>query len=246
MIWLDLETTGKEPSKDRIISFALLDTGTGEIYSSLVNPLRPIPPEVTELTGISDDDVKDAPQFPDVAPAIVEFVEGRTLAGYNVLHFDWPLLAMELERIGIFPKWGPVIDTLPIFRHHRPSSLADAFKFYTGEEMTDAHDAEADIIAAQRVFEEQLKRDPTLAGLTDEQLADFCSHDRRPVDPAGHLRLVGGEVVFNHAGQRDVPVHKNPKYANWMLGKDFPETTKRIIEEILKRSQPQRRLFDQS
>lgn len=166
LIVFDLETTGLDFIRDRIIQISYIKVspdGTEQRNNIFVNPEKPIPHEVTELTGISDDDVKDAPSFKELAPQLNETFSGCDFAGYNSNHFDIPMLAEEFLRAGIdfdFAK-ARLIDAQTIFHKMERRNLAAAYKFYCGRKMEDdftAHRADEDTEATYRVLMGELDK----------------------------------------------------------------------------------------
>ena len=164
LIVFDLETTGLDFIRDRIIQISYIKVspdGTEERENIFVNPEKSIPHEVVELTGITDDDVKDAPTFKTLAPQLSEKFKGCDFAGYNSNHFDIPMLAEEFLRAGIdfdFSKCR-LIDACTIFKKMERRNLAAAYKFYCGramEEDFEAHRADQDTEATYRVLMGQL------------------------------------------------------------------------------------------
>ena len=166
LVIFDLETTGLDLVRDRIIQISyikLMTDGSEQRQNMLVNPGKDIPQEVTELTGISNDDVKDAPQFKELAQQLSEAFEGCDFAGYNSNHFDIPLLAEEFLRAGIdfdFSKCR-LIDAQTIFHKMERRNLAAAYKFYCGRKMEEdftAHRADEDTEATYRVLMGELDK----------------------------------------------------------------------------------------
>ena len=208
LIIFDLETTGLDFIKDRIIQMSYIKVspdGTEVRKNLFVNPGRPIPQEVVELTGISDEDVKDAPTFKQLAATLVQEFTGCDFAGYNSNHFDVPMLAEEFLRAGIdfdFNKCR-LIDAQTIFMKMERRNLAAAYKFYCGRKMEEdfeAHRADQDTEATYRVLMGELDRyapgvqeepDRVLNNDMDE-LAAF-SKQKDNVDFAG--RIIWKEVV---------------------------------------------------
>lgn len=227
-VLIDLEATGTDPALDRVTQIAVR-TGCA-LYERLVNPGRPIPQRVTELTGITDAAVAGAPPFEAIAAEVAELVRGRPLVGFGVAMFDKPLLAEEFERAGVAYSFGPVIDAGVIFRKHEPRTLAAAVKFYLGEELLDAHTAGADAVAAGRVLAAQLARYGLGAKSVEELAALSVLGEHPPADPANKLVRINGEVCFNTFKNRHVPVRHDIGYAEWMLRMDFPLATKRVLE----------------
>ena len=166
LIVFDLETTGLDLVRDRIIQISYIKVLTGgkeQRENLLINPCKPIPQEVTELTGISNDDVKDAPSFKDVAQQLSEKMKDCDFAGYNSNHFDIPMLAEEFLRAGIdfdFSKCR-LIDAQTIFHKMERRNLAAAYKFYCGRKMEEdftAHRADEDTEATYRVLMGELDK----------------------------------------------------------------------------------------
>ena len=207
LVVFDLETTGLDLVKDRIIQISYIKVypdGKEERGDELINPERPIPQLVTELTGISDDDVKDKPTFKELAQTIADKFTGCDFAGFNSNHFDVPLLAEEFLRAGIdfdFSKCR-LIDACNIFRKMERRNLAAAYKFYCGRKMEEdfeAHRADQDTEATFRVLMGQLDKYAPGANEDEEKvlendmdkLAEF-SKTNNNIDFAG--RIVWGEL----------------------------------------------------
>ena len=164
LVVFDLETTGLDLVRDRIIQLSyikVMPDGEERRENLLVNPGKAIPQEVTELTGISNDDVKDAPTFKEIAPNLNEKMKDCDFAGYNSNHFDIPMLAEEFLRAGIdfdFSKCR-LIDAQTIFHKMERRNLAAAYKFFCGRKMEDdftAHRADEDTEATYRVLMAEL------------------------------------------------------------------------------------------
>ena len=207
LVVFDLETTGLDLVKDRIIQISYIKVypdGKEERGDELINPERPIPQLVTELTGISDDDVKDKPTFKELAQTIADKFTGCDFAGFNSNHFDVPLLAEEFLRAGIdfdFSKCR-LIDACNIFRKMERRNLAAAYKFYCGRKMEEdfeAHRADQGTEATYRVLMGQLDKYAPGANEDEEKvlendmdkLAEF-SKTNNNIDFAG--RIVWGEL----------------------------------------------------
>ena len=202
LIVFDLETTGLDFIRDRIIQISYIKVspdGTEERENIFVNPEKPIPHEVVELTGITDDDVKDAPTFKTLAPQLCEKFKGCDFAGYNSNHFDIPMLAEEFLRAGIDFDFSKVrlIDAQTIFHKMERRNLAAAYKFYCGRKMEDdftAHRADEDTEATYRVLMGEL--DKYAPGVQEESdrvlendmdyLAEFSKQNDN-VDFAGRI-----------------------------------------------------------
>lgn len=207
LVIFDLETTGLDLVKDRIIQISYIKVypdGKEERGNELINPEKHIEPIITQLTGISDDDVKDKPTFKQLAQKLSDQFTGSDFAGFNSNNFDIPLLAEEFLRAGIdfdFSKCK-LIDACSIFRKMERRNLASAYKFYCGRKMEEdfeAHRADQDTEATYRVLMGQLDKyapganeDPEKVLENNMQaLADFSKMNKN-VDFAG--RIVWSEV----------------------------------------------------
>jgi DNA polymerase III subunit epsilon len=157
VVFLDLETTGMNIATDRIVEIALLKVnidGSEEEKQLRINPEIPIPDEVSQIHGIYDEDIKDAPTFRQVAKTLAKFIEGCDLAGFNSNRFDIPLLAEEFLRadVDIDLKKHKFIDVQAIFHKMEKRTLAAAYKFYCNSDLVDAHSAMADTRGYLRSF----------------------------------------------------------------------------------------------
>ncbi|MBQ6379364.1 MAG: 3'-5' exonuclease [Prevotella sp.] len=207
LVIFDLETTGLDLVKDRIIQISyikLLPNGDELRGNELVNPEKPIPEEVVALTGISNEDVKDKPTFKQLGQKLCDIFTGCDFAGFNSNHFDIPLLAEEFLRAGIDFDFSRcrLIDVQTIFHKMERRNLAAAYKFYCGRKMEEdfeAHRADQDTEATYRVLMGQLDKyapganeDPEKVLDNDmDTLAEF-SKTNNNIDFAG--RIVWGEV----------------------------------------------------
>ncbi len=240
LIFFDLETTGTNIVSDRIVEFSYLKifpNGKEESNTFLVNPTIPIPPKTTEIHGITDNDVKDAPTFSMLAKTLSKIFEGCDLAGYNSNKFDIPLLAEELLRAGIDIdlKKHKFIDVQVIFHKKEQRTLGAAYKFYCNEELADAHSAEADTRATFEVLKAQLDKYSDLKNDV-EQLSKFSSHNRN-ADFVGRIIYdENGVEHFNfgkYKGKRVEDVLQNdPAYYGWMMNNEFPLYTKKVLTNI--------------
>jgi DNA polymerase-3 subunit epsilon len=240
IIFFDLETTGINVASDRIveISYLKVDLSGNESEKTLrINPEMPIPEKATEIHGITDEDVKDAPTFQKVARSLANEFEGADLAGYNSVKFDIPLLAEEFLRAGvdIDLKRRKFVDVQVIFMKKEPRTLKAAYKFFLDREMEDAHSASADTRATYQVLQAQLDRYPDLENDIGK-LADYSAHTRN-VDFAGRIVLNDEDVeIFNFGKYKGQPVteilEKDPGYYGWMMNGDFPLYTKKVLTSI--------------
>jgi DNA polymerase III subunit epsilon len=240
LIFFDLETTGTDVTNDRIVEISYLKlypNGDEESRTFKVNPEIPIPAKVTAIHGISDDDVRDAPKFSEIAKSLVKVFEGSDFAGYNSNKFDLPLLAEEFLRTDtdIDLKKRKFVDIQVIFHKKEPRTLGAALKFYCDKDLVNAHSAEADTRATYEVLKAQLDRYSDLPNDVDE-LSKFSSHNRN-ADFLGRIVYDDEEhEVFNfgkYKGQRVEDVlKKDPGYYGWMMNGQFPLHTKKVLTNI--------------
>ena len=260
LVIFDLETTGLDMVKDRVIQLSYIKVfpdGHEVRGNELINPEKHIEPIITELTGISNEDVKDKPTFKQLAKKLEEVFSGSDIAGFNSNYFDVPLLAEEFLRAGIdfdFSK-ARLIDACTIFKKMERRNLASAYKFYCGRKMEDdfeAHRADQDTEATYRVLMGQLDyyteehqralgEDPTDRVLQNDMqsLADFSKANDN-VDFAG--RITWAEIngvrteVFNFGKYKGMPVvnvlHSDPGYYGWIMNGDFTYNTKQVLTRI--------------
>lgn len=243
IIIFDLETTGKSVTMDRIISLCAkkvtIASGMQPIeppVKLLINPGIPIKPEATAVHGITDDMVKDAKPFAFYAPTLLPFFAGCNIGGYNCRDFDIPMLSEEFSRVGIsWPDAGvPVFDAYRIFATKEERNLTAAVKFYTGSTLEGAHDAENDVDATIAVLAAQLVKYSDLQVMDEAQLHAYCSGGVQHLDVAGKIYLnKDGAACYAFGKHKDVPVKKEPGYAEWMLKSDFSTSTKTALRAIL-------------
>lgn len=238
--FFDLETTGTNISKDRIVEISILkvfENNNKESFTWKVNPGIPIPKETTAIHGISDEDVAKEPKFEELAPKINQMIKGCDLAGYNSNRFDIPLLAEEMLRVGIDFDLKKVnaVDVQTIFHKKEKRTLEAAYKFYCDKDLTDAHSAEADTNATYEVLKSQLDRYPDLENDT-KWLSAYSAH-KKFADLAGFIVLnKKDEEVFGFGKFRGKKVEdvleKEPGYFGWIQNSDFPLYTKKVLTAI--------------
>ncbi len=253
IVFFDLETTGIDIVKDRIVELSYLKVkpdGTEEVKTQRINPEMPIPAQAEAVHGISDEDVKDMPTFKEYAKTFVKVIEGADLGGFNSNKFDIPLLAEEFLRAGIdFDfKRRKFVDVQVIFHKMEKRTLTAAYRFYCDKELIGAHGAEADTRATYEVLKAQLDRykdtdyedmDGVISKPIEnsiDALSAFSTH-HQTVDFAGRIVLDDkGKEVFNFGKYKGVSVEqvlaKDPGYYGWMLNSDFPLYTKKILTQI--------------
>ena len=241
--FIDLETTGTNIATDRIIEIAIikiLPDKTKQVKCKLINPKMPIPKSSSDIHGITDDKVKDAPTFKETANELKQFIDNADLSGYNSNRFDIPLLMEEFLRAGItFDMTNrKMLDVQTVFHMMEKRTLGAAYKFYCKKELVDAHSAEVDASATWEILEAQLERYENL-GNTVETVLQFTGEEKY-VDFARRFVLENDIEIFNfgkHKGRGVVEVLKaEPQYYDWMMKGDFPLHTKQKLTEIFNRS----------
>lgn len=239
LAFIDLETTGINLGTDRIVEIAIvkiMPDGTKLVKRKLINPEMPIPPQSTEIHGISDEMVKDAPTFRQAANEIKQFIDNCDISGYNSNKFDIPLLVEEFLRLDQdFKIEGrKLLDVQRIFHMMEPRTLSAAYKFYCEKELTDAHSAEVDATATWEVLDAQLAKYPQL-GATIDSIFKVIGEEEI-VDFARRMGVQDGKVVFNFGKHKGKEVEKvlqqERSYYDWMMQGDFPRHTKKKLTEI--------------
>ena len=240
LVFFDLEATGLSITTDRIVEISMLKVfpdSHEESISYIVDPTINITKEVSEIHGITNEDVKGKPTFNEIAKIIYKFIEGCDIAGYNSNKFDIPLLAEEFLRVDIdfnFKK-RKAIDVQAIFFKKEQRTLVAAYKFYCKKELVNAHNAMADTKATYEVLKSQLdKYDDLENDIT--YLSEFSSQNKN-VDLLGRIiyNKEGVEVINfgKHKGKPVTEVFATDKgYYSWIQKSDFPLYTKKIFTEI--------------
>lgn len=243
LVFIDLETTGINLSTDRIVEIALvkiMPDGTKTVKIKLINPQIPIPRSVSELHGITDEKVRDAPTFKQVANELKQFLDNCDFSGYNSNRFDVPLLVEEFLRAGIELEMASrrMMDVQHIFHMMEKRTLAAAYKFYCNKELTDAHSAEADASATWEVLLGQIEKYHHI-GNTIDSILSFTGEEK-VVDYARRMVIENEIEVFNFGKHRGKPVSDvlkaEPQYYDWMMKGDFSLHTKQKLTEIFNRT----------
>jgi DNA polymerase III subunit epsilon len=259
--FFDLETTGTDIGRDRIVELAIvkilpdgqvnmMPAQSGKENRLLVNPGMPIPIEASMVHGIYDADVANAPTFAEIAPKIFKFIFDCDLGGFNSNRFDIPLIAEEFLRAGIdFSVEGRnLIDVQVIYHLMEQRNLKAAYKFYCGKELDDAHEALPDTLATVEVFEAMIQRyqdvevddgkgNKIKPVQNDMEVIHRLSERRKKADFAGHIVYNDADQpVFNFGKYKNMTVadvlSKDAGYFSWMMNADFPLYTKKVLKEL--------------
>ena len=238
--FFDLETTGIDIGKDRIVEISILKVfpnGNKESKTWLVNPTIPIPYETTLVHGITNEKVANEPTFNELASQVHLMIKDADLAGFNSDRFDIPLLAEELLRAGVdFDMKGKVsVDVQTIFHKKEERTLAAALKFYTGSSLENAHTAEADTNATYEILKAQLERYPDLDN-DMKTLSEFTTR-KKIADFAGMIAFdKNNEEIFTFGKHKSKKVNdileSEPGYFSWIQNADFPLYTKKVLTAI--------------
>ncbi len=247
LVLIDLETTGGSPSKNRILQIGLIKIytdGQENSWKTLVKPDCPIPPDMTEIHGITDEMVSDAPTFDQVAGVLLRGLDGCYVGGYNV-HFDIDFLDHSFYRINapFDPDDFELLDAFDIFKHFHPRNLTAAYKHYTGKDLNAAHQADVDIGATKEVLEAQLAQHAELPKTIPEiqELVQKKREDR--LDKHGKIIWKEEIAVLNFGEHGGKTLQKVPKkYMRWIAyqASDFSPKVRRIVIAALNGDYPVR------
>lgn len=238
--FFDLETTGTDISKDRIVEIAIFKVypnGNKESKTWLVNPEMPIPAQTTAIHGITNEKVAHEPTFKELSSHVYNMIKDADLAGFNSDRFDIPLLAEELLRAGVdFDMKNRVsVDVQTIFHKKEERTLSAAYRFYCEQTLENAHSAEADTMATYEILKAQLDRYSDLEN-DIKSLSEFTKR-KTAVDFAGFIVLdKDGDEVFSFGKHKGLKVEKvleqEPGYYGWIQNADFPLYTKKVLTAI--------------
>ena len=240
IVFFDLETTGINISKDRIVEVSILKVspnGKEESKTWRVNPEMHIPEESTAIHGITDEDVQACPTFKEIAKILAAMIKGCDLAGYNSNRFDIPMLAEEFLRVGVDVDLNKrkFVDVQTIFHKMEQRTLSAAYRFYCDKDLANAHTATADTMATYEVLKAQLDRYPSLKNDINF-LSEFSSFTNN-VDFAGRMIYNDKkEEVINFGKYKGRLVTEvlstDPSFYDWVMKGDFPLNTKNALTKI--------------
>lgn len=242
LVVFDIETTGTWIEKDKIVEIAMIKThpnGMTEIYHKKVNPEMNIPDIISELIGITNEDVKDAPLFKDIAMEILEFIDNCDFGGFNIERFDLPLLAREMRESGNKFNWKvcKVYDVQKVYHLNEKRDLTAAYKFYCNKNHDNAHSALSDTEATLEILSAQVSqygKDDQLESLGSFEykvIADFYDDERKFRWWNGKLYMMFGK--YAKKGSLQEVVSKDPKYLEWIVSAKFSEEIKVLVQDAL-------------
>lgn len=243
LIVLDLETTGTWVEKDKITEIGMvkyLPDGSKESFVKRVNPDMHIPESVSKITGIGDEDVKDAPFFREIVSEVITFLGDCDLGGFNIERFDIPLLEREIIDAGLRFELGNrvIYDAQKIYNIHEKRTLTAAYKFYCDKTLENAHTALGDVEATYGILEEQVNKYGSseeginsLGEFDYERSLDYFDNERRFRWWNSKLYPMFGKHARRHSIEE--LVEKDRRYLEWILSKDFSIEVKTMIQDAL-------------
>ena len=235
IIFFDVETTGVDVVNSRIVQIACIKIdldGNKEEKSMLIKPLIPIPKDASDVHGITDEMVKEAPYFSQIANALFEYFKGCDIGGYNSDNYDIPLLIQEFERCNIeFPTWE--LNTVDVLKYERllnPNTLEAVYERYTGNKLEGSHDALNDVRATLEVLLHQLKSNQEK---TPEQIDLDCQGDKKRYD-FGNKTYINkdGVVCWSFGKNLNKSVLEDMGYFEWVLKNEFPSELKNKLKKL--------------
>lgn len=243
LAFIDIEATGTNVTTDRIVEIAIVKSqadGTRSVKRKIINPQMPIPQVCIDMHGITNEMVKDAPVFKQLAQEVKQFLDGCDLACYNAYRLDIPLLMEEFLRseVEFDMKTRKIIDVQKIFHQMEQRTLTAAYKFYCNKALDNAHSAEIDAMATAEILDAQLERYPQL-GMSVDSILKHVGEDAI-IDYARRFTFdEKGVEVFNFGKHKGRPVadvlKAEPQYYNWMMKGEFPMNTKQKLTEMYTR-----------
>lgn len=253
LVIFDIEATGLNPTEDAIVAIAARRyDASGETliasFSCLIKPWRPIPDESVAIHGISEDMVANSQPLSEYVDELLTIFENAVIVGYNMYHLDLPLLVEELHRVSYkvpskinaclkliqLLHFQSKIDACIIFKRKEERTLSAAYKFYLNKTLSNAHNADVDCIATMEVLKAQRAYYPDLQVKDATALALYSNYDLVPADLAHKLAYdKDGELIYNFGKNKGKRVKDDLSYADWMLNRDFPYTTKKVLRDAL-------------
>lgn len=240
IVIFDIESTGIDTNTDRIVELAMMKcthdfVRKTDTFTQRFNPEMPISKGASDVHGITNEMVKDAPLLKDKAAQIVKFIGNCDLGTFNGNKFDIPMFMSEMARCGVsFSVEGRrLLDFYKVFAEKEKRDLTAALKFYCNKEMEDAHAAHADVDATFEIARGQIEMYDDVNSADD---INILSGSESRVDIAGFMERIDGQVVFAVGKHKGTPVQQahsvDPGYFNW-LNKNSPQDTRNIVAMIL-------------
>ena len=244
LAFIDIEATGTNVAIDRIVEIAMIKhmpDGNVSLKRKILNPQMPIAQNISEIHGITDEMVKTAPTFKQVAQEIKQFLDGCDLSCYNAYRLDVPMLMEEFLRaeVEFDMKNRKIVDVQKIFHQMEQRTLSAAYRFYCNKTLEGAHGAETDARATSEILDAQLARYPQLGNSVDSILKTIGEDNI--IDFARRFAYDDkGVEVFNFGKHKGRPISDvlkaEPQYYDWMMRGEFPMNTKQKLTEIYTRT----------
>ncbi len=243
LVILDLETTGTWVERDNIIEIAMIKCspdGSRATYDKQVNPGIPIPPVVSELTGITNEDVGDAPVFRDLAGEIISFIGDSDFAGFNIERFDLPLLRREIYDAGLKVNWegAKIFDVQKVFHLNEKRDLTAAYQFYCDKDLSNAHSALADTQATLEILEKQVSKYGEDTNALDslrrfeyKKTSEFVDNERKFRWWNGKAYMMFGKYARKYSLQEVARMDRG--YLEWIVSAKFSEEVKTLVSNAL-------------
>jgi len=250
LVVLDLETTGVWVEKDKIVEIGMVKLspdGSKQSFIKRVNPGIPIPANVSRIINITDEDVKDAPIFKDIAKEAFDFIGASDIGGFNILRFDLPVLEREFYGAEINFHWSQrvIYDAQKIYHIHEKRDLTAAYKLYCDKHLENAHSALGDAEATVEIFSAQIEKygsaETGIESLKDfdyERTSDYFDNERKFCWWGGQLYPMFGKYS-RKKHIKDIAL-QDRKYLEWMLTKDFSEEILTMVKNALRGEFPKR------
>ncbi|MBI1857657.1 MAG: 3'-5' exonuclease, partial [Candidatus Melainabacteria bacterium] len=248
IIFFDLETTGTKAHLDRIVEVSAVKFSpnkTEEFKTIRLNPEMPIPKEATEVHGITNEDVKNSPNFKKIAKSLYDFFGDCHLGGFGITYFDAIVLQNEFKRAGIdFEiERRALIDAKKIYHKHEPRDLTSALKFYCGKDIENAHSAKGDVEAAIEVLIGQFEKYKSELPSDIYELSDYClGKESDSIDRDGKFKWHNSDVVINfgkHTGKTlKYLVENEQDYLEWIMQGNFSKEIKDLIANAIQGNYP--------
>lgn len=235
LVFLDIEGTGTDFEKDRIVEISTVRFDVDDSVdrdTRRLNPGVPIPESATKIHGITDADVADSESFADYAPTLFELLDDADFGGFNIVGYDLPILEAEFRRVGFVFDWidRSCVDGYRIMVVQEKRDLAAALRFYCDRDLEDAHAAEADTTASIDVAIAQAER----YGFETVGDLDAAGRNLDWADRTGKIRIADdGTYVFGFGKNQGKPLDYDVGYLRWMLGQTFPSDTVAIVRAVL-------------
>lgn len=246
----DIESTGINPRTDRIVEISIVriePNGTQEVKTWLVNPTIPIPEEAIAIHHITNADVASMPPFISIVDEIDAFLSGCDLGGYNLIHFDIPILEEEFLRSGrdLETDSRHILDAQKIYHKKEPRDLTAAVRFFCGRTHDGAHGAKADALATVDVLAGEFAHYGDIPSTIEEIELEFNNLDPTKVDRSGRFKFEGDDVIVAFGKKKGAKLKdlatEDRQFLKWVVKSDFPADTRKIAENALAGIFPKKR-----